>query len=99
MFTIHGGYCMNIRVSVTVYGLVQGVAFRHYTSLRAMELGVSGWVRNLPDGSVAGVFEGDENAVNALVDWCRQGPPAAVVERLELRQEVCSGEFRGFSIR
>jgi len=90
---------MNIRVSVTVYGLVQGVAFRHYTSLRAMELGVSGWVRNLPDGSVAGVFEGDENAVNALVDWCRQGPPAAVVERLELHQEVCSGEFRGFSIR
>ena len=90
---------MNIRVSVTVYGRVQGVAFRHYTSLRAMELGVNGWVRNLPDGSVAGVFEGDENAVNAMVDWCRQGPPAAVVERLDLRQEVYCGEFRDFSIR
>lgn len=90
---------MNIRVSVTVYGRVQGVAFRNYTSRRAMELGVSGWVRNLPDGSVAGVFEGDENAVNVLVDWCRQGPPAAVVERLDLRQEVYSGEFRDFSIR
>ena len=90
---------MNIKVSVTVYGRVQGVAFRHYTSLRAMELGVSGWVGNLPDGSVAGVFEGDENAVNDLVDWCRQGPPAAMVERLDLSQEVCSGEFRDFSIR
>lgn len=90
---------MNIKVSVTVYGRVQGVAFRHYTSLRAMELGVSGWVGNLPDGSVAGVFEGDENAVNDLVDWCRQGPPAAIVERLDLSQEVYSGEFRDFSIR
>jgi acylphosphatase len=90
---------MNIRVSVTVYGRVQGVAFRHYTSMRAMDLGVSGWVGNLPDGSVAGVFEGDENAVNALVDWCRQGPPTAVVERLDLRREVCSGEFSDFSIR
>ena len=90
---------MNIRVSVTVFGRVQGVAFRHYTSMRAMELGVNGWVRNLPDGSVAGVFEGDENAVNALVDWCRQGPPAAVVERLDLSREVCTGGFRDFSIK
>jgi acylphosphatase len=90
---------MNIRVSVTVFGRVQGVAFRHYTSLRAMELGVNGWVKNLPDGSVAGVFEGDENAVNALVDWCRQGPPAAGVERLDLSRETCTGEFKGFSIR
>jgi acylphosphatase len=90
---------MDIKVSVTVFGRVQGVAFRYYTSLRAMELGVNGWVGNLPDGSVAGVFEGDDNAVNALIDWCRQGPPAAVVKRLELRQEVCTGEFRDFSIR
>ena len=90
---------MDIKVSVTVFGRVQGVAFRHFTSRRALEFGVNGWVKNLPDGSVAGVFEGDENAVNALVDWCRQGPPAAVVERLELRQEVCTGEFSGFSIR
>jgi acylphosphatase len=90
---------MNIRVSITVLGRVQGVAFRHYTSLRAMELGVNGWVRNLPDGSVAGVFEGDEIAVNALIDWCRQGPPSAVVERLDLLQEVCTGGFSDFSIR
>lgn len=90
---------MNIKVSVTVFGRVQGVAFRQSTSMRAMELGVKGWVRNLPDGSVAGMFEGDENAVNALVDWCRQGPPAAVVERLDLCREVCTGEFSDFSIR
>jgi acylphosphatase len=75
------------------------VAFRHYTRLRAMELGVDGWIGNLPDGSVAGMFEGDENAVNALVDWCRQGPPAAAVERIDLRRESCTGEFKGFSIR
>jgi acylphosphatase len=90
---------MNIRVSVTVFGRVQGVAFRHYTSLRAMELGVNGWVMNQPDGSVAGVFEGDEIAVNALVDRCRQAPPADEVELLDLRREVCTGGFRDFSIR
>ena len=90
---------MNIRVSITVYGRVQGVAFRHYASQRAKELGVGGWVTNLPDGSVAGMFEGDENAVNILVDWCRQGPPTALVERLDLRQEVFSAEFSDFSIR
>ncbi|GFE62339.1 acylphosphatase [Geobacter sp. AOG2] len=90
---------MNIRVSVTVFGRVQGVAFRHYTRLRAMELGVNGWVKNLSDGSVAGVFEGDENAVNSLVGWCRQGPPAAEVERLDLHREISTGEFEAFSIR
>ena len=90
---------MHIRVSVTVFGRVQGVAFRHHTRLRATELGVNGWVGNLSDGSVAGVFEGDENAVNSLVDWCRQGPPAAGVERLDLRREFCTGEFKEFTIR
>ena len=89
---------MNVRVSVVVQGRVQGVAFRHYTCLRAQELGVSGWVRNLADGSVEGVFEGDETAVQALVDWCRSGPPAARVERLDIRKESYRGEFDDFSI-
>ncbi len=90
---------MNIRVSVVVHGLVQGVSFRHYTCRRAQELGVTGWVRNLPDGSVEGLFEGDASAVNALVDWCRTGPPSAVVDRIEIREEQYSGQFSDFSIR
>ena len=89
---------MNQRVRVVVRGRVQGVAFRHYTSLRAEKLGVSGWVRNLADGSVEGLFEGDETAVQALVEWCHSGPPAARVERLDVCQEQYLGEFDDFSI-
>jgi acylphosphatase len=89
---------MKISVHVTVHGRVQGVAFRHYTHRRALELGVCGWVRNLPDGTVEGLFEGDEPAVQALVEWCRSGPPAARVERLDIREGVYDGKFDDFSI-
>lgn len=86
------------RVTVVVHGMVQGVSFRHYTRSRALELGVTGWVRNLPDGSVEGMFEGDETAVNTLVEWCRSGPPAALVEHLDLREGTYRGENDTFLI-
>ncbi len=86
------------RVSVIVHGRVQGVAFRHHTCQRALELGVTGWVRNLPDGAVEGIFEGDEAAVATLVEWCRSGPPAARVDRLEVRDGDYRGEFESFAI-
>jgi acylphosphatase len=86
------------RVSVIVHGRVQGVAFRHYASCRARELGVTGWVRNLPNGSVEGLFEGDDESVAALVEWCHSGPPAANVDRLEISQGSYSGQFNGFEI-
>jgi acylphosphatase len=86
------------RVSVIIHGRVQGVAFRHHTCLRALEQGVTGWVRNLPDGSVEGLFEGDDSAVAALVEWCRSGPPAAQVERLDIRDGAYRGEFESFAI-
>jgi acylphosphatase len=84
------------RVSVIAHGRVQGVAFRHYTCQRALELGVTGWVRNLPDGAVEGLFEGDYSAVAALVEWCRIGPPAARVDRLDIRECTYRGEFKSF---
>lgn len=87
---------MMTRVSVIIRGRVQGVAFRHYTCQSALELGVTGWVRNLPDGSVEGLFEGDEDAVAALVEWCRSGPPAARVDRLDIGTGSYSGEFDSF---
>lgn len=90
---------MNTRISIIVHGRVQGVAFRHHTCRRAEELGVCGWVRNLPDGSVEGLFEGEEAAVNALVAWSRTGPPAALVERVDTLPDEYRGEFTGFSIR
>jgi acylphosphatase len=92
-------HAMNKRVSIIVHGRVQGVAFRHHTVQRALELGVFGWVRNLPDGTVEGLIEGDATAVDAMVAWCRQGPPAARVEGVELREEAYGGGFDDFGIR
>lgn len=63
-----------------------------------MERGVSGWVRNLPDRSVEAVFEGPPDSVSAVVDWCRSGPPHAVVASVEVTEESPEGLI-GFSIR
>ena len=87
------------RVHLLVSGRVQGVAFRAYTVDEARALGVSGWVRNLPDGRVEAVFEGPPDAVRALVEWCGQGPPTAVVEHVETRWETPQGEPPGFRVR
>ena len=86
------------RTSIIAHGRVQGVAFRHHTCRCALELGVTGWVRNLPDGAVQGLFEGDDGAVADLVEWCRSGPPAALVERLDVQKGNYSGEFDEFTI-
>jgi acylphosphatase len=85
--TISGGRA----VDVTVAGRVQGVSFRAYAEREAGRLGVTGWVRNEPDGSVAGHFEGDASAVGALVEWCRHGPRFARVERVDVREAAVEG--------
>jgi len=90
---------MTRRVHITVSGRVQGVFFRANTQEVAQRLGLSGYVRNLPDGRVEVVAEGDEGALQKLIDWCHQGPPLARVERVEVRWENPTGEFSGFRIR
>jgi acylphosphatase len=70
---------MSTAVMVRVTGRVLGVAFGWYAVLVAERLGVRGWVRNEPDESVAAHLEGDDQAVEAMVDWCRRGPSSAVV--------------------
>ena len=89
---------MKIRAMVTVKGMVQGVNFRRYTQQTAMRFNVSGWVKNLPNGSVAGCFEGEERDVAALIDWCRQGPGSARVSGVEVEAGEFTGEFDGFHI-
>ena len=89
---------MKVRVYFVAHGRVQGVFFRQFTLSRALRLGISGWVRNLPDGTVEGLFEGEEVAVQALVDCCRNGPPAARVEQLNVRAGTYSGEYDTFTI-
>ena len=78
-------------------GRVQGVWFRGATQEEARRRGAVGWVRNCRDGSVEAVFEGAPEAVDALVAWCRRGPPAARVENVELHEETPEG-LRGFDI-
>jgi acylphosphatase len=87
------------RVKLLVKGVVQGVNFRYYTRREALRANVTGWVRNLPEGSVAAVFEGEEEDVENLVRWCRQGPDSAQVTELVVQPEEYRGEFQSFSIR
>jgi acylphosphatase len=87
-----------VRNRVLISGQVQGVAFRA-SCLRAAEvLGVSGWVRNLPDGSVEAVFEGPAEGVGQMVDWSHHGPRLAVVRDVRVRDEPPEG-ISGFQIR
>ena len=86
------------RVRVVVHGRVQGVFFRDSTRRRANQLGVAGWVRNCPDGSVEAVFEGDGQAIERLVEFCRRGPRGADVTRIDVSDEQPEG-LTGFSVR
>ncbi|MDH6108712.1 acylphosphatase [Kitasatospora sp. MAP12-15] len=87
-----------IRSRLIVSGEVQGVYFRDTCRSTAREHGVAGWVRNLPDGTVEAVFEGEATAVERLVTWARRGPYAAVVAGVRVHEEEPEG-LVGFEIR
>ena len=86
------------RAEVTVHGMVQGVFFRVETRDRARSLGLSGWVTNAPDGTVRAAFEGDDERVESMVEWCRRGPSGASVDEVDVSWPEPEGE-QGFSIR
>ncbi len=91
---------MKVRAHIVVRGLVQGVFFRASMREVANANGVTGWVRNLPDGrSVEAVLEGEREAVEKVICWSLRGPPGARVEEVEIRFEEYRGEFKGFEIR
>lgn len=85
-------------VQAQVHGMVQGVGFRWSCVQQAEQLGVAGWVRNLADGSVELWAEGDEQAVAALLEWCRTGPRWARVEHVETLAVAPQG-LQGFRVR
>jgi len=87
-----------IRRRVWVSGRVQGVAFRASARREARDAGVAGYARNLADGRVEAVFEGEPGAVAALLAWCREGPSHARVDRVEVREETPEG-LAGFEVR
>jgi acylphosphatase len=86
------------RRRVVAHGLVQGVWFRETTRREAERHGVSGWVRNRPDGTVEAVFEGEPEAVERLVAFARKGPSRAMVARVEVSEEPPQG-LSGFAVR
>ena len=88
----------NIRVHAIISGRVQGVFFRMATKQKADACRVRGWVKNLPDGNVEAVFEGEKSRVEEVVAWCRQGPPASRVIRVEIDEQQYTGDWEGFNI-
>jgi acylphosphatase len=90
---------MKARASVNFKGRVQGVFFRANTRDFAEQVGVFGWVRNLPDGSVGAVFEGDKDKIEKLIEWCKTKQPHAQVTGVGVSWEEYRGEFRGFEVR
>jgi acylphosphatase len=87
-----------VRQRVLVHGRVQGVFFRDSCRREAMAHEVSGWVSNRADGAVEAVFEGEQQAVDALTRWCQEGPRHALVDRVEVSKEQPTGVC-GFEVR
>lgn len=87
-------------VKVLVYGRVQGVYFRYYTKLMADSLGLCGWVKNCPDGSVETHLSGSEHNVNEMIDWLHQGPDSAAVDKVDIAEiDSLEKSYDGFMIR
>jgi acylphosphatase len=87
------------RAHVLVSGRVQGVFFRDSTRQKAEELGLAGWVKNVPDGQVEALFEGPSERVREMVRWCEEGPQHASVEKVSSDFASASGDLEGFEVR
>ena len=90
---------MKARAHMFVSGRVQGVFFRSQTKHNADRHDVKGWVRNLPDGRLEAVFEGEKESVQALINFCKHGPSGARVTNIDLTWETYTGTFDKFKIR
>jgi acylphosphatase len=88
----------HVRARVIISGRVQGVFFRAETQRAAEDIGVTGWVRNRPEGTVEALFEGPRPAVQEAVAWCRRGSPLARVSEVQVTWEDYRGDLRGFVI-
>jgi len=86
------------RAQVLISGRVQGVFYRAYTRDQARARGLTGWVRNLPDGRVAAIFEGRREVIEDMLNWCRQGPAYAAVDGVDAVWQPFQGEFSDFRI-
>lgn len=90
---------MRKQLRVKIFGAVQGVFFRHSARIKFEELNLKGFARNENDGSVYLEAEGEEGALNKLLEWCKKGPPLARVERVEFSWAEPTGKFSEFEIK
>ena len=90
---------MKVRAHIFVSGRVQGVFFRMETRDEATKRNVTGWVRNTSGGRVEAVFEGEREDVEQVIEFCRSGPPAARVTKIDVQWKEYTGEFESFKIR
>ncbi len=90
---------MKKRCHIFVSGLVQGVFFRATTESVAKKLGLKGWVKNTKDGRVEILVEGEEEKIKELIEWAREGPPLARVEKVSVEWEEFKGDFDDFQVR
>jgi acylphosphatase len=89
----------NIQIKLVITGRVQGVFFRASTKNEAAKTGVKGYVKNLADGSVQAVFQGDKLSVTKMIDWCHKGPAAARVDNILTQETEKISDFSGFEIQ
>jgi acylphosphatase len=87
------------RAQIHVSGRVQGVYFRRDSGREALKLGLNGWVRNLTDRRVEAIVEGEESQIEDFIDWCRRGPPLAMVRDIAVEWQPYTGSFSKFEIR
>ena len=90
---------MNERVHLVITGRVQGVWYRASAQQAGQERGLTGWVRNLPDGAVEAVAEGPREKLQDFISWCHEGPPAARVDHIDVEWLPATGEFGTFDVR
>lgn len=88
-----------VRAHIFISGRVQGVFFRSHTAEKARELGITGWAKNLPDGQVEAIFEGEKEKIQNLIEWTKRGPEFARVNGINVEWEEYKGEFEDFEIR
>lgn len=87
------------RAHILIEGRVQGVFYRASTREEANLSGLTGWVRNCRDGRVEAVFEGERDKVEMIIEWCKKGPPGALVTKADVSWEQATSEFDTFSIK
>lgn len=88
----------NVRAHLIITGLVQGVYYRVSARKEALALGLTGWIKNRPDGAVEAAIEGNREKAVKFIDWCRQGPPKSQVSDVQLEWEDYKGEYQDFRI-